>query len=69
MSLAKKTEMCICVYVYMESLHTEWVSYTHTYMHVYISVFFPTDIWVLHKAPVEMGLCKALRSFMKTPHR
>ena len=36
-----------------------------THIHTHISVFFPTDMGVLHKAHVEKGFSKALRGFAK----
>ena len=78
MAVAKKTEMCICVYVCMhEALmdlvkpYTEWALqnpkehciHTHTYIHMHISFLFPTDMGVLHKVLIEMGLCNASKGF------
>ena len=41
--------------------------FMHAYIctHMNISVIFPTDMGVLHKAPIKMGLCKAPTGFMK----
>ena len=37
--------------------------------HMPISVFFPTDIGVLHKAPIEIELSKVSRGFTKPLER
>ena len=34
-------------------------SYTYAYIHIYMSVFFPTDMVMLDKAPIKMMCCKA----------
>ena len=37
-----------------------------THMHTHISVFFPTDTGVFHKALMEMVLCKAPRGLQSS---
>ena len=65
------SRMCVWVWnPYTEgalwSAYTGRVLYTHIYIHTYTHFVFPTDMGVLCKAPIQIGLCKAPGGFINT---
>ena len=71
MSVAKKTEMCVCVYVCVHEAPLERrlceasMGFVHIHSHICIFWYFSLQIWggvsleELHKAPLQKRLCEA----------